>query len=183
MERSSFAVVSSFCINIIDIIKSFLQSFRSESVIINGKTFIILRCLGEGGFSYVYLVRDPINNAQFALKRMRIQLKEQEQYLKKEIEAHRLVSNSRFVITLVDSAIIYNGQTAVEGLLLLPYFSAGTCQDIIDRTSPAKIPLIQILSLTADICRGIYKSVIDYLGLAAFHAKGLAFRDLKVSFL
>lgn len=116
----------------------------------------------------MYLVKDPHNNAQFALKRIRIQLKEQETYLKREVAAHKLVNASQFVIQLVDSAIIYDGATAVEGLLLLPLFSSGTCQDMIERA--ATIPLNTILSLTADICRG----------LIAFHEKSLAFRDLKV---
>ncbi|KAJ3278924.1 Serine/threonine-protein kinase 16 [Rhizoclosmatium sp. JEL0117] len=59
-----------------------------------------------------------------------------------------------------------------EGLLLLPYLSGGTAQDLIDNLRPGeKIPLKRILQIMGDIGRG----------LLAFHKKNppLAFRDLK----
>lgn len=139
-----------------DILSKYIFSFRTDTVSINGKQYNVIRILGEGGFSYVYLVRDPSSRAQFALKRLRIQLKEHEAMFKREVDSHQKVSGSRHIITLVDSALIMNGNTAVEGLLLLPFFSRGTCQDLMDRSSPSnRIPLIRILSLTADICRGM----------------------------
>lgn len=87
--------------------------------------------------------------------------------LKREIAAHQQVNDSVYVVKLVDSSIIYAGSSAVEGLLLLPFYPGGTVQDLIDKHQ--KIPLKRILSITADICRG----------LIAFHTKNLSFRDLK----
>ncbi|KAL3894827.1 MAG: hypothetical protein SGCHY_005046, partial [Lobulomycetales sp.] len=144
--------------------------FHSEFVSINEKSFQVVRQLGEGGFSYVYLVKDPRNNAQFALKRVRIQLPEHKTMLDREIRAHAQLAASRNVIKLVDSAIIYQGSSPSEGLLLLPFYPGGTCQDLIDRSTPSQRVLLKtILSLTADICQG----------LLDIHAKGLAYRDLK----
>ena len=38
---------------------------------LNGRTYEVLKLLGEGGFSLVYLVRDADSGAQFALKKVR----------------------------------------------------------------------------------------------------------------
>lgn len=154
-----------------DLVRGFFSAFHSEFVSINEKSFQVVRQLGEGGFSYVYLVKDPRNNAQFALKRVRIQLPEHKTMLDREIRAHAQLAASRNVIKLVDSAIIYQGSSPSEGLLLLPFYPGGTCQDLIDRSTPSQRVLLKtILSLTADICQG----------LLDIHAKGLAYRDLKV---
>ena len=107
-----------------------------------------------------------------ALKRIKIQLPEQEDRLLKEIAAHGAV-NSPHVLKLLDSQVIKNRAGHVtEGLLLLPFYKRGTVQDLIDKTLPTDyIPLKTILTITMGICKG----------LLAFHQHRppLAFRDLK----
>ena len=98
----------------------------------------------------MYLVSDPINGAKFALKRQRIQLKEHEAGLKREIQAHTIVRESKYVVSLLDSFV----DPGNEGLLLLPFFSNGTCQDLIEK-GPRPIPLEKILAIARDICKGL----------------------------
>ncbi|KAI9356788.1 kinase-like domain-containing protein [Zopfochytrium polystomum] len=176
-----------------EFVAALLARFRPAQVVrIGSRAFTVVRPLGEGGFSYVYLVRETTpgrsSSTPLALKRVRIQLPEHEARLRAEIAAHAAV-NSPHVIRLLDSAVVRNPprlggvatgvggggggpQLHAEGLLLLPYMQAGTVQDLIDRT-PARmfLELPRILRISLDVCAG----------LRAFHTRDppLAFRDLK----
>ena len=125
------------------------------------------------GFSFVYLVREQGHYGDpKALKRIRVQLPEQEERLLREIQAHSAVS-SPHVLKLLDSTTIKSrtGQ-GTEGLLILPFYKNGTVQDLIENTPFGDfIPLSQILRITIGVCKG----------LKAFHqhSPSLAFRDLK----
>ena len=64
----------------------------------------------------------------------------------------------------------------MEGLLLFPFYTRGTVQDLIDRTPyPANAPeMSEIMRVFVGVCNG----------LLAFHDAqplALAFRDLKVT--
>jgi serine/threonine kinase 16 len=164
-----------FAYKIKDIIHAIFESIRqlfvwkSQEIRVNSRTLVIQKQLGEGGFSFVYLVKDKIDGQLYALKRVRVQLEEQTKMLKQEIQAHRLVQ-SRHVIPLLDSKLIQSNGSISEGLLLLPYFENGTVQNLIDRER-GQLALEKICSIAHDICQG----------LNAFHSCNppLAFRDLK----
>ncbi|KAI8919353.1 kinase-like domain-containing protein [Powellomyces hirtus] len=151
---------------------SFLNRLRPAPTLkLKNKTLRVVKPLGEGGFSFVYLVQDAADNAMYALKRVRIQLPEHEERLKAEIAAHKAVT-SPFIVKLVEDDVVRRGSSITEGLLLLPFYERGTVQDLIDRTPVADfIPLRRILQISIDICAG----------LMAFHSYDppLAFRDLK----
>ncbi|KAJ3305038.1 Serine/threonine-protein kinase 16 [Kappamyces sp. JEL0829] len=152
-------------------IVSFLASLRSREIQLNQKTLVVLKELGEGGFSFVYLVKDKHDGSLYALKRISTQYEEQGALLAEEIAAHKQVDSPQ-VLKLVDSKIVVNNGRVVEGLLLLPYYQNGTAQDLVDRsTSQGGLPLSVICNLSIDICKG----------LEAFHACSppRAFRDLK----
>lgn len=42
----------------------------STQVLLNGHAYDVVKLLGEGGFSLVYLVQDPTSGQQFALKKV-----------------------------------------------------------------------------------------------------------------
>ncbi|KAI8922728.1 kinase-like domain-containing protein [Entophlyctis helioformis] len=152
------------------------------TITVNRRRFTVLKQLGEGGFSFVYLVREAApshlstsshasSTGLYALKRIRIQLPEHEERLRYEIAAHQAVS-SPHVLKLIDSETVSAGGAVSEGRLLLPFCSKGTVQDLIDKTPAGEyIPIDTILRIAIDVCKG----------LTAFHSHSppLAFRDLK----
>ena len=95
-----------------------LFSTSSQMIQLKHRNFKIIKKLGEGGFSFVYLVSDGARD--YALKQVRIQLSEQAEDVKREIEAHQMV-NSPHVIKLLDHVVLPS-----VGLLLLPYYQQGT---------------------------------------------------------
>ncbi|KAJ3308724.1 Serine/threonine-protein kinase 16 [Boothiomyces sp. JEL0838] len=143
--------------------------FVPQTITLNHRQLVIQSSLGEGGFSFVYLVKDKKDGKLFALKQIKIQLEEQQKLLLQEIEAHKKV-RSDHVLKLFDSELKKENGKIVEGLLLLPYCKNGTVQSLIEKSN-GNLPLEQICSFGIDICNG----------LSAFHSCNppLAFRDLK----
>jgi serine/threonine kinase 16 len=164
--------------NFVSSIYAFILEYMSEfskpkTITVNSKPFRIIKQLGEGGFSFVYLVAE--NNGRYgesmALKKIKIQLPEHETRLLQEIACHKAVS-SFHVLKLLDSEILKNNQgQAIEGRLLLPFYPQGTVQDLIDKSLYDYIPIETVLKIIIGLCRG----------LEAFHTHQppLAFRDLK----
>ncbi|KAG5731060.1 hypothetical protein E4T56_gene9607, partial [Termitomyces sp. T112] len=63
---------------------------QSAKVKINGRTFQIIKILGEGGFSFVYLAQDEHSGRQFALKKIRCPTgSEGVKEAMREVEAYR----------------------------------------------------------------------------------------------
>ncbi|RKO99957.1 hypothetical protein CXG81DRAFT_13808 [Caulochytrium protostelioides] len=142
-----------------------------ERLVLGGRAYDLGPMIGEGGFAYVYEVREsqrPDSRA-LALKRVRIALPEHRERIQNEIAAHHAV-RSPHVIPLIASEL---RAEPPEALLLLPLYRNGTVQDLIERSVDPDhgLPIKQILSITKDVCAG----------LAAFHKHEppLAFRDLK----
>ena len=157
-----------FLLGIIGLFSSFLASIRAREIRLQNRSLVVQKQLGEGGFSFVYLVKDKSNGTLYALKRVNTELPEHEAMLNQEIKAYKQVQ-SPYIIKLIDSKIIQNSGRTVEGLLLLPFYKNGTVQDLIDKTPNGDIPLRIICSICSDICKG----------LRAFHSQNLSFRDLK----
>jgi serine/threonine kinase 16 len=153
---------------IISTIVALFSSLHTKEIKLNSRILVVERQLGEGGFSFVYLVRDKKDGSKYALKRINTQLEEQAELLKTEIEAHKAV-NSPHVLKLIDSRILNINGRVSEGLLLLPFYNKGTVQDLIEKNE--EISLKDICSISRDICKG----------LEAFHnaVPSLSFRDLK----
>ena len=49
---------------------------RPELVEIEGRTLVLVKQIGEGGYAFVHLARDPQSGARFAVKRMLAQEEE-----------------------------------------------------------------------------------------------------------
>ncbi|TPX48206.1 hypothetical protein SeLEV6574_g02165 [Synchytrium endobioticum] len=165
-HQSPLAALASFFVSLYLSILS-LVCTKTRQIQLNRRSFTVIRQLGEGGFSFVYEVKDTASQ-RYALKRIRIQLPEWEERVRSEIKAHQSV-DSPHVLKLLDAEIVTSHDHAIEGLLLLPLLANGTVQDLIDRGGC--VPLKTIVGVAADVCRG----------LLAFHSHDppLAFRDLK----
>lgn len=106
---------------------------QSAKVKINGRTFNIIKVLGEGGFSFVYLAQDEISGRQFALKKIRCPTgSEGVKEAMREVEAYRRFKH-RNIIRILDSAVVQDPEG--EGkivYLFLPLYQRGNLQDAIN---------------------------------------------------
>ncbi|KAH8929291.1 Pkinase-domain-containing protein [Atractiella rhizophila] len=126
---------------------------------LNGRTFKILKLLGEGGFSYVYLVEDTTSGRQFALKKIRCPLgSDSVKSAMKEVEAYRRFRHPN-IIRCLDSCVVQDKENG-EGkiiYLFLPYYSKGNIQSLMNANSVngTKFPESSLLSLFLGTCLAV----------------------------
>ncbi|GJE94777.1 Pkinase-domain-containing protein [Phanerochaete sordida] len=109
---------------------------QSAKIKINGRTFKIVKVLGEGGFSFVYLAQDEHSGRQFALKKIRCPGgNEDVRQAMREVEAYRRFKHPN-IIRILDSAVVQDpagdGQVVY---LFLPLYKRGNLQDAINANS------------------------------------------------
>lgn len=159
---------------------------EKSTVILNDLKLRIVKQIGEGGFSFVYLVqtdRTPTAEAAeagqaiaeyLALKKILIQVEDHEQAFRREFGNYRKVGAHKNVLRLIDGGIVDGSNGVRAGYLLFPYYKSGTVQDKMDQLHISKLtkPFPELLKLAKGICAGVQ----------AFHSvkpEPLAFRDLK----
>ena len=180
---SSFVVR---CISSLSENDAFRRCFPIKNdVQMKGRRLRILRQLGEGGYSYVYLVRDvtapgggmqPQQQSLFALKRIWAVTEEQLQEARHEIDTIRRLGHAN-LLQMIDSAEVPkkndSGVTGSEVFILFPVYLEGSLTDEVDRRAIAGDPFspAQVLDIFAQVCRAV----------AAMHSMSpaLAHRDIK----
>lgn len=138
----------------------------SPQLKINNRSFKILRLLGEGGFSYVYLVQDKSNEALYALKKIRCPFgQESVSQAMKEVEAYALFSPHPNIIHSVDYCVSADRSDpgAKTVYILLPYYRRGNLQDIINANlvNHTKFPERRLMVLFLGVCKAL-KAMHDY---------------------
>lgn len=145
-----------------DIIDSLYHAFcgcvpsigaTSTVIKLNTGTLKVLRLLGEGGFSYVYLVSDS-SGKLYALKKIRCPFGEESVRLAmKEIEAYRLFDHTS-IIKVIDHETKQEKDGSKIVFILLPYYKKGNLQDMINKNSVNQtfIPQNDILRMFRGIC-------------------------------
>lgn len=82
------------------------HSSRDAILKINGRSYKIEKLLGEGGFSFVYLIRDLSSGRLYALKKILVTSgQEGVKQAMKEIEAYRRFKHPN-IIKILDSAVV-----------------------------------------------------------------------------
>ncbi|RDW81732.1 putative serine/threonine protein kinase ENV7 [Aspergillus mulundensis] len=115
----------------------------SPQLKINNRSFKLLRLLGEGGFSYVYLVQDKSTSELFALKKIRCPFgQESVSQALKEVEAYNLFTSERNIIHSIDHCVSTESGSKFRSdggeagsktvYILLPYYQRGNLQDAIN---------------------------------------------------
>ncbi|KAH0585240.1 hypothetical protein H2248_008484 [Termitomyces sp. 'cryptogamus'] len=106
---------------------------QSAKVKINGRTFQIIKILGEGGFSFVYLAQDEHSGRQFALKKIRCPTgSEGVKEAMREVEAYRRFKHPN-IIRILDSAVTQDPEGDGQIVyLFLPLYKRGNLQDVIN---------------------------------------------------
>ncbi|KAI1416037.1 kinase-like protein [Hypoxylon sp. FL1857] len=157
---------------LLDLVYSFgncLNCFPgSPTLKINSRSFKILRLLGEGGFSYVYLVQDTATAELFALKKIRCPFgAESVQQAMREVEAYKTFSHTPNIIHSVDYSIASerNDADSKTVYVLLPYYRRGNLQDIINANlvNHTKFPEKELMRLFLGVCKAL-KHMHQYRG-------------------
>jgi len=92
----------------------------------------IVKVLGEGGFSFVYLAQDEASGKEFALKKIRCTGADSVELVMREVAAYRRFKHPN-IIRLYDSAVLQDSDG--EGkivYLFLPIYKRGNLQDAIN---------------------------------------------------
>ncbi|KAK4226135.1 Serine/threonine-protein kinase [Podospora fimiseda] len=134
----------------------------SPTLKINSRSFKILRLLGEGGFSYVYLVQDISSPSElYALKKIRCPFgAESVAQAMKEVEAYKLFEYSKHIIHSIDYMIANERGGDDEGktvYVLLPYYRRGNLQDMINANlvNGTKMPERKLMGLFRGVLEGV----------------------------
>ncbi|KAI0058681.1 Pkinase-domain-containing protein [Artomyces pyxidatus] len=125
---------------------------------INGRSFHIIKLLGEGGFSFVYLAQDESSGKEFALKKIRCPTgSDGVKEAMREVEAYRRFKHPN-IIRILDSAVLQepDGDGKVV-YLFLPLYKRGNLQDVINHnmTDGSRLPERQILRLFKGTCEAV----------------------------
>ncbi|KAI6354362.1 hypothetical protein MCOR25_008658 [Pyricularia grisea] len=133
----------------------------SPTLKINGRSFKILRLLGEGGFSYVYLVQDTTTSELLALKKIRCPFgAESVTQAMREVEAYKLFDHSDGIIHSVDYSISTDrggDESSKTVYVLLPYYRRGNLQDMINANlvNHTRFPERRLMELFLGVCRAL----------------------------
>ncbi|RBA09324.1 NAK protein kinase [Fusarium proliferatum] len=134
---------------------------------INNRSFKILRLLGEGGFSYVYLVEDTSSHELFALKKIRCPFgAESVQQAMREVDAYRLFSHVPTIISTVDHSVATErgaDEATKTVYVLLPYYKRGNLQDMINANlvNHDRFPERRLMLLFLGVCKAL-RAMHDY---------------------
>lgn len=132
----------------------------SPYIKLGNKSYRINKLLGEGGFSYIYLVTDS-NNSLFAIKRIKCLFSENDEFYKfaiNELKNYKkfIRFKSPYIIQSIDEDIIqeYDGSRTIN--ILLPYFEK-SLQDIINFNvlNNQLMSEVDILKIFIGTCRGL----------------------------
>ena len=159
---SQISQLSSYILDALWSITNCFNCFPSNpSLRINGRSFKILRLLGEGGFSYVYLVQPSNSPDLYALKKIRCPFGQESVALAlKEVEAYSLFSPHPNIIHAVDHEVQTDrgGDAGSKTVyILLPYYRRGNLQDAINANlvNRAKFPERRLMVLFLGVCHAL----------------------------
>jgi len=147
---------------------------------LNDRRLYIKKTLGEGGFSFVYLVRDNRDKQNYALKKMLCQTEELLETGRQEVQMLQKFSHPN-ILSIVDHAVVQSRTVigAKEVLMLLPFYKRGSLQDALDFQRKRFGLQCTTSPFTEKEVLGIFRGVCS--AVAAFHQSDppLALRDLK----
>ncbi|KAG0240733.1 kinase-like domain-containing protein [Mortierella sp. GBAus27b] len=103
----------------------------TPTLYINQRSFKVIKLLGEGGFSFVYLVQDVATGRLFALKKIRCPFgSEGVQEAMKEAEMYRTFQHEN-LIKMVDTCVVTDKDGSKIVYIFLPYYKNGNLQEAI----------------------------------------------------
>jgi hypothetical protein len=146
--KSLFSFATSAAKSSIKTIVELTDSAGSQSLKLNHQTVLLKRLLAEGGFGSVYLA-SSVNNtsgAEFALKKLNCQSREQLEEANEELAALQRFGDCEHIIRLLDYAV-HKAQGATLIYMLFPLYEIGTTWDLVERAlaeDSARWPFSQV---------------------------------------
>ncbi|KAI9474168.1 MAG: kinase-like domain-containing protein [Benjaminiella poitrasii] len=151
--------------------------FPNPTITINRKKYKVINLLGEGGYSFVYLVQDD-NHHFYALKKMRCPEGALVEDAMHEIEMYNKFK-SEYIIHVLDTSRVTEQDGTQTVYIFLPYYKRGNLQDNINANNINKswFPEHDLLAFFLKVCYAIKV-------LHGYHDKDdiivpFAHRDLK----
>lgn len=157
------------------------QMLPQEEVRVEGRRFSVSRQLGEGGFSFVYLVREipDTRGEEFALKRVLLHEEEHARAVEREVAVMRQFNHPNllplYAAELDPQVSGVSGRSSQprRANLIFPAYPEGTLLDrCVHKPEAEAFNPLQLLSLARQLC----------VALEAMHAArggAIAHRDLK----
>ncbi|KAF9584095.1 hypothetical protein BGW38_007605 [Lunasporangiospora selenospora] len=103
----------------------------NPTLYINRRSFKVIKLLGEGGFSLVYLVQDVATGRLYALKKIRCPFgSEGVREAMKEADMYRTFQHEN-LIKVVDTCVVSDKDGSKVVYIFLPYFKRGNLLDAI----------------------------------------------------
>lgn len=132
------AAPSGFVHQSLRLISTLFGSCRSRTLTVNGRRLRVLRQIAEGGYSYVFLAQEG-SGTTVAVKQMLLQTAEARAGARREVEMHLAFTShgsatNPHIMPLLDYSIErIDGEGRERALLVFPFYSRGTLQDVILR--------------------------------------------------
>uniref|UniRef100_A0A7S0SLH3 non-specific serine/threonine protein kinase n=1 Tax=Mantoniella antarctica TaxID=81844 RepID=A0A7S0SLH3_9CHLO len=137
------------------------QILPQEEVRVEGRRFSVARQLGEGGFSFVYLVKEIGGSEEMALKRVLLHEEEHARAVEREVAVMRQFSHPN-LLPLYAAELDPPEQLAVRGghpshprraSLVFPAYPEGTVLDrALHRPEAQAFTPLQLLSVARQMC-------------------------------
>ena len=138
--------------------------------IINGKSVVEERLLSEGGFGFVYLVRDQNGSMKYVVKKILCMDKEHFDMAMREVELFEKLPVHANLVKYYGHTILKDARNR-EVIILLEYCPGGHLYDLMKR-HPEGVPAPNIVRSLLDISKGL--SVLHSMSPPVQH------RDLKL---
>ncbi|ORZ03739.1 kinase-like domain-containing protein [Syncephalastrum racemosum] len=132
--------------------------FPNPTIQINKRTFKVIRLLGEGGYSFVYLVQDVPTGRLYALKKIRCPPGDQQAVsdAMREVDMYRMFQHDN-IIKLLNTSITTERDGTKIVYMFLPYYKRGNLQDSINANNLTKthFPEQDLLRFFRKICYAV----------------------------
>ena len=166
LQRSQYTSLGNMSQVFMDLLSSLTNCLycfpNSPQLKINNRSFKLQHLLGEGGFSYVYLVSETSTSTLYALKKIRCPFgRESVAQALKEVEAYALFSPHPNIIHAIDHSVESSSSGSGEAdktvYILLPYYRRGNLQDAINANlvNHTHFPERRLMVLFLGVARGL----------------------------
>ncbi|KAL9542062.1 hypothetical protein MBANPS3_008794 [Mucor bainieri] len=147
--------MSSYLVTIRDTVYALTSCcFPNPSIYINKKNYKVINLLGEGGYSFVYLVKEESSHRLFALKKIRCPMGDRAlSDAMHEIDMYQLFQNE-YIIRVLDTSVLTDPDGTKTVYIFLPYYKRGNLQDNINANNINKtfFPEKDLLEFFLKVC-------------------------------